>query len=217
MQIRNSNGGALADDVELALERVGHQHIRAVADEHLTNDRLFFANDGRHGHGTINRHVTPAENHLAFGRNSTFNFLFAGMTRSRLLRKEDHADAVFAGGRELHALIHHIVAIELIGYLNQDARTVALQGISAYSAAVPQILQYVERLTHDAVALLALDVRNEADAAGVVLKFASVQAAGIRHVSSSSGCGRLNRPPRVVLRLQRERRFPRTPLRAESF
>ncbi len=80
MQIRNGNGGALADDVELALERVGHQHIRAVADEHLANDRLFFANDGRHGHGTVNRHVTPAENHLAFGRNSAFNFLFAGMT-----------------------------------------------------------------------------------------------------------------------------------------
>ena len=71
-------------------------------------------------------------------------------------------------------MVHHVVAIELIRNLNEDASTVALQGIGADSAAVAQVLQNLERLTHDAVALLALDVRDKADAARVVLVLAPI-------------------------------------------
>ena len=73
------------------------------------------------------------------------------------------------GGGSVDALRRHLVAIELVGNLDQDAGAVAHQLVGADGAAMVEVLEDLQALLDDRVALLALDVRHEADAAGVVL------------------------------------------------
>ena len=60
-------------------------------------------------------------------------------------------------------------AQERVGNLDQDAGAVALQRIGAGRAAMRQVLEDLQALRDDRVRLLALDVGDEAEAAGVVL------------------------------------------------
>jgi hypothetical protein len=93
---------------------------------------------------------------------------------------EDHAHAVFAGRRQIHALLGHLGAVQRIGHLDQDAGAVAHQRIGPHRAAVVEVLQDLERVADDGVALLAPDVGHEADPAGVVLVRRVVQALGLQ-------------------------------------
>ena len=93
-----------------------------------------------------------------------------------LLGQEDHADAVFAGRRQFDALLGHLFAVQRVGQLDQDAGAVAHQLVGAHRAAVVQVLQDLQALLDDGVALLALDVGHEADAAGVMLVGGRIQA-----------------------------------------
>ena len=63
----------------------------------------------------------------------------------------------------------HARAEEGVGDLEQDARAVAVQRIGARRARCVRLLEDLEALRDDVVALPALDVRDEADAARVVL------------------------------------------------
>ncbi len=56
-----------------------------------------------------------------------------------------------------------------VGNLDQDAGAVAHQRVRADRAPVVEVLQDLQALLDDGVALVALDVGDEADAAGVVL------------------------------------------------
>jgi hypothetical protein len=143
--------------------------VGAAADEDLLHHRLFFAHGGRHRHVAVDRHVAPAEQHLAFGLDGALEFLDAGQAGGVLLGQEDHADAVLARGRQGDTLRGHFLAVELVGDLQQDARPVAHQRIGTDRTAVVEVLEDLQTLLDDAVRLLALDVRHEADTAGVVL------------------------------------------------
>ena len=159
---------ALADDVELALERVGDGDAAAAADEHLPDHRL----DAPGGLGevaVVDRHVAPAEQHLALFLDRALDLVFAGDARSRVARQEHHADAVLPGGRQPHAEARHFLAQEAIGNLDQQAGAVGELGIPADRTAVGEVSEDRQPLLDDAVRLLALDVRDEAYAAGVVL------------------------------------------------
>ena len=68
----------LADDIELALKRVGHHHVGAAADEHLTDHGFFGAHRGRHRHGVIERHIAPAQQDLSGRTDRALEFLFTG-------------------------------------------------------------------------------------------------------------------------------------------
>ena len=69
--------GAFADDVQLALQRVGDTDGGAAADEHLTDDRLDFL-DRLAEVFAVDRNIAPAEQHLAFILDGAFDFIFAG-------------------------------------------------------------------------------------------------------------------------------------------
>ena len=58
---------------------------------------------------------------------------------------------------------------ERVRHLDEDAGAVAGVDLAAARAAVLQVHQDLQRLLHDGVRLAALDVDDEADAAGVVL------------------------------------------------
>jgi hypothetical protein len=104
--------GGLADHVELALQRVLHDHIVATSDEDLAQDGFLGAHRGRHGHVAVHRHIAPAQQHLAFGLDGALHLLLAGQARGMLLGQEDHAHAVFPGRRQHHALLGHFLAVQ---------------------------------------------------------------------------------------------------------
>ena len=79
-------------------------------------------------------------------------------------------------------------AQERVGELDQDARAVALQRVGAGGAPMRQVFEDPEALGDDRVAFLALDVRDEAEAARVVLVRGVVHALARRRP-------RAQRPP----------------------
>jgi hypothetical protein len=179
-QVQLLDGGrrGLADDVELAFERIGHDHVGPAADEDLPDHRLLGAHRRAHRHLAVHRHVAPAEQHLALGLDRTRQLLLAGQARSVFLGQEDHADAVLAGRRQVDALRRHLGAVVLVRDLDQDARAVAHQLVGTHRTAVVQVLEDLQPLLDDAVRSHALDVGDEADAAGIVLVSRAVQAVG---------------------------------------
>ena len=177
----------LADDVELALERVLVHVVGPAGDEHLADDRLDLL--GALGQAAVvGRHVAPAEQDLPLAGDRALDLLLAGHPRRRLLGQEHHADAVLADGRERQALPPAGAAQEGVGQLDQDPGAVALQRVGAGGAAVGEVFENEQRLGDDRVRLLALDVGDEAQAARVVLVRRVVQTlARRRHRESTHG------------------------------
>ena len=97
MELQGLDGVArtLADDVELTLERVLIDAVRAAADEHLADDRFDLLGALRQA-GIVRRHVAPAEQRLTLGCDGTLDFLLAGHARGRFLRQEHHSHAVLS-------------------------------------------------------------------------------------------------------------------------
>jgi hypothetical protein len=170
----------LADDVELALQRVGDGNAAAPADEHLADHRLELPR--RLGEiGVVDRHVAPAEQRLALVLDRALDLVLAGDARGRIARQEHHADAVLPLGRQLDALLGHLVAEIAVRNLDQQPGAVGELRVPAHRAAMRQVAQHREPLLDDRVRLLALDMRHEADAAGVVLVCGIVQTLGQAH------------------------------------
>jgi hypothetical protein len=111
--------GLLADDVELALQRVLVHLLPAPRDEDLPDDGLDVL--GALGKAAVRRrHVAPAEQDLAFARHRPLDLLLAGHPRCRLFRQEHHANAVLADRRERKTLRAARLAEKAVGQLDQD-------------------------------------------------------------------------------------------------
>ena len=176
LEVLDVGTGGLADHVQLALERILHDGVRAATDEDLADHRLLLAHGRRHGHVAVGGHIAPAQQHLAFGLDGALHLLFAGQAAGVFLGQEDHAHAVFAHGRQLHALLRHLVTVQRIGHLDQDAGAVPHQLVGTHGAAMVEVFQDLERLGDDGMALLAADVGHEANAARIMLVGCAVQA-----------------------------------------
>ena len=159
--------GRLADHIQLAFQCIGDSYARAALHEHLADHRLDFFHRFTEI-GVVHRHVSPADQHLAFVFDRTLDFVLAGKTRRRLARQKHHAHAVLPSRRQFHALPGPFLAEKLIRHLNQNTRAVGGLGVGTHRATMGQILQYGEALLDDFVTFLALDVRDKADATGVV-------------------------------------------------
>ncbi len=177
LQLERLDGvpGNLADDVELALQRVGHGDPGAAADENLANHRLdlFY---GLAQTRIVAGHVAPAEQHLALVLDRAFDFILACQPRGRFLRQEDHAHAVLAVRRQLDAPASHFLAKELVGDLDQNPGSVAGQRIRADRPAMGKILEDKQALLDDRMAADTLDVRNEPHATGIMFVGRIVEA-----------------------------------------
>ena len=104
-----------------------------------------------------------------------------------VLWHEQRADGVFAGLGELEADLGRLALEERMRDLHQDAGAVAEARIGADGAAVLEIAEDAQRVGDDLMRLLALDVGDEADAAGILLQRRIVQAFGFRAPSVNSG------------------------------
>ncbi len=167
--------GGLAHDVELALERVAIEAAAPRADEHLA-DHGHGAPRGLAQRGVVHRHVAPAEQRLALVDDGALDLAHAGRLGGAVARQEDHADAVGSRLGQLRPAPGHLLAEERVGNLHQQPGAVAVQRIGAGGAAVAQVVEDGEALLHDFVRLAALDVRDEAHAARVVLVARVVEA-----------------------------------------
>ena len=99
----------------------------------------------------------------------------AGVPGVRVPGQKGHAHAVFALGRQVDAVARGLPAQEGVGHLHQDAGAVAGVGVGAGRAAMPQVVQHLQRFGDDGVGLFALDVGDHADAAGVVFLLRGVE------------------------------------------
>src|SRR6185369_13063102 len=168
---------ALPDHVEAPLEGVLVLRVLAGAHEDL-------ADGGHHalrdlaGRLLVHGHAPPAEDLLALLTDHLLDDALALVPLVHLVRQEDHADAVLAGGGEIDAERLRLAAEERVRDLDEDAGAVAGVRIAAARAPVRQVLEDREPLLHDVVRALALHVHDEADAACVVLDLRVLQPAG---------------------------------------
>ncbi|EKE16734.1 MAG: hypothetical protein ACD_10C00831G0003 [uncultured bacterium] len=167
--------GTATNDVKLAFQGIGDEDIRTTADEDLTNHRFGRLDGWRHWHRGADWHITPAEQYLPFSLDRAFNFFNTSVTRSRLLRQENHADAVFARRRQNDTLLGHFFAVELVGNLDKNACTVALQRVGANGTAVIQIFQDQQALLDDTMRFLTFKMGHKAHATSVVLVCGVIQ------------------------------------------
>ncbi len=86
--------------------------------------------------------------------------------------QEDHARRVATGAGKVEA---HRPGEEPVGYLDQDAGSVARGHLGPGGAPVGEVLESGDRLADQTVAAPALQVGHEGDAAGVVLEGGVVQ------------------------------------------
>jgi len=167
---------ALADDIELPLERVGGHDVAAAADEHLPDQGLARLDRRRHLHRRVDRNVAPAQQHLTLRAHRALDLFLAGEPGGRLLGQEHHAHAILPRGRELDAERSHLLPVAGVRNLDQDAGAVAHQPVGPDRAAMVEVLQDEQPVLDDAVALRALDVGDEAHPAGIVLAGAIVES-----------------------------------------
>ena len=93
-----------------------------------------------------------------------------------IARHEQIADRVFARLRQLEAELGGLLGEKLVRDLHQDAGAVAHARVGADRAAMLQIAQDAQPVLDDLVRLAALDVGDEADAAGILVERGIVQA-----------------------------------------
>ena len=104
-------------------------------------------------------------------------------------RHEQRADGVFAGLRQREAELLRLAREERVRDLHEDARAVAGARIGADRAAMLEIAQDRQRVGDDLMRLAALDVGDEADAAGILFQRRIVQAFGRRARMCARRCG----------------------------
>ena len=95
-------------------------------------------------------------------------FLFAGQARGMLARQEDHADAVFPRRRQVDALLRHFVAVKRVRNLDQDAGAIAHSGSAPTAPRWSRLCRISSACCDHGMARATLDVRDEANATGVV-------------------------------------------------
>ena len=131
----------------------------------------------------VGRHVTPAEQPLTLLGDDALEERLDQLALGRVVRQEDQAGAVMrrrAAARSRAACD----AEEHVRHLDQDAGAVAGVGLAAAGAAVLEIDEQLEALARRSRATLALQVDDEADAAGVLLVLRVVQALGVREIAA---------------------------------
>ena len=114
----------LANNEQLALKSVAIWTVCPSLDEHLPDHRFRGADTVAQA-GIISRHITPAQQNLAFGGDDMLQGGFAFGTGVQISREKDHADRVVAGGRQFHAEASALGSKKAIGNLQQDTRSVA--------------------------------------------------------------------------------------------
>ena len=164
--------------VELPLERLFIQRLGGLQKD-LLDVGLRTARHASNRRG-VHRRVAPAHHLEALFGDDLFHHAFALQPLQLAHRQKDHAHRVAARRGQLHPQLGALLGKELVRNLNQHARAVARLRIAAAGSAVLQVLQHLDALLHDRVALLALDVGDKPETAGVMLVRRVIQTLRVR-------------------------------------
>ena len=183
--VRGALDGA-ATHVQLALEGLTCVNVCRAAQERL--------HDGGHAglRGLpqvmrVHRHLAPEHQRDAALRTPFLEHaLRIAHARGVVVREEQHGHAVIALVGQKLAFLLRFLAEEAVWNLEQHARAVAGVALQARAAAVLQVHQHRQRIIEHGMTAHALEVRQRADAASVVLVEAAVQAP----LTASSGLHR---------------------------
>ena len=171
---------ALARNVEPAVERVPIQSVavhEGLEDRGTARPRLGTQHLGVH------RHLAPSEQRQALVRENAGHQALAGVALARIGRQEEHADAIAPRRRQRAGQVGRCQPTEeSIGYLGQDAGTVAGRGVAARGAAMQQVLQDRDPLGNGFMGSPTVEPSDETDAAGVVLEGRIIEPLGVRRV-----------------------------------
>ena len=170
--------GALADHVQLALQRV-LVHPQRVLDEDLLDVGLGDARDAADGIH-VDWRIAPAEHAQSLLADDALDDPFAGQALVALHGEKHHAHAILARVGKGDADAGALAGEELVRDLDEQAGAIARFRIAAAGATVQQVQQDLNALEDDVVGLLALDVDHKPDPAGVALERRIVQALRLR-------------------------------------
>ena len=165
---------AFADDVQRALEAgagVGSVERRGAAHEHLFEDRSDRGGVPANG-SEVGRHRTPADHRVTLLPGDAFDDPAQQRPCLGLVGQKYQPGAVGPGRRQGQS---GDATQEPVGHLHQDAGAVAGVGVGARGATVFEVDEQGQRIADDGRRATALDVGDEADAAGVVLIGGAVQ------------------------------------------
>ncbi len=146
--------GALADDVQLALQLV-LRHAGRAANEDLLDVGLRCARNAAdciHLH----RRVAPAEHRESLFASDPFQNALGQQAMRRLYGQKHHADAILACGRQREAQLRAFAREKLVRDLDQNAGAVARFRIAAASAAMRQVDEDLQTLGDDVMRLARL-------------------------------------------------------------
>ncbi len=192
---KDAVGDDLAYDEEPALKFILVGEAGRAADEDLLRDRLnrlhAFAESR-----IVDRHVAPAEHGLAFGGDDLLDDLAHLAARRGVARHEELADRVMAGPRQAESELGAFRREKPVRDLGQNSAAIAERRIGPDGATMVEIDQDLQTLLEDVVRLVVLQMRHEANTAGVMLLGGVVEAVGARHQGV-----RANRRPRCRCRL----------------
>ena len=164
-----------ADDEEAALEVVLALHPGAAPDEDLVDGRLGLER-GLAKHGVVRGNFAPAEEMLPFAPHEFGQEVHGQLAGVFVAVAEEHAHAVVAARGQRDSELGALVVEELVGGLDEKAGAVAGVDLGAAGAAMVEVGERLDRLLHDHVGTVPLEVHEEANAAGVVLKAGVVKA-----------------------------------------
>lgn len=182
----------LAENVKFALKVLCVEHARlalvaipvvgAEDDEGLKDDGFLAARSGAQD-GAVSGDLTPAENPEAE--------VARGSSKDRLLLleldrvvgfEEDVADSVFSRFRECAADVPFGLALKKkVRDAGHDTRSISVAAVRASGTAVSHGTQELPGIGNDFMALLALDMTDEADTARVLLELVRVETLASGH------------------------------------
>src|SRR6266436_2768054 len=153
--------------------------MSTAADEHLHVGGLGRL-DGLAERGIVCRHVAPAKQRQLLGLDLVGDDALDDLAPRRLPRHEQRADRIGARLRQRAAERLGPAREEGVRNLHQDAGAIAGARVGAHRAAMLEIAEDVHRVGDDLMRLLALDIGDEADAAGILLQRGIVETLGGR-------------------------------------
>ena len=177
----------LPENVELTLKvlrvkraAAGRRSISVVRteDDKRLEDGGFLASRSRAEDGAIRRDFSPAEDAQAEVVRDLGEDGLLLLERDRVVRlEEDVTDGVLARVRELAADLALSLALEEeMGDAGHHTGAVAVAAVCAGGAAVGHGAEKLAGIGDDLVGLVALDMADEADTAGVLFELVHVQA-----------------------------------------
>ena len=158
----------LSDNEELSLEILLVLDALAAADKDLPHHRLGFPRQ-RADDFVVDGQVAPAQQQLALLPDDVLEQGDTPPARFGILRKKNQARAIFLNAGQLDADLAALAREKIVRHLHEDARAVSGLFVAPARAAVREVDEDLQGLVNDIVGFCALQVADEAHAAGVAL------------------------------------------------